>query len=350
MKKEIKKLKIFHGLVNYGSQSGLFASELRKLGYDAVSVTYPDLFKRKTDVELKHGGDLLQKTVKHLWNYFFRIKCFLEYDIFHFYYGETLLPKQLDLPFYKMFGKKIIMEYLGSDVQSYAISIAKYKWTNVIFMMSQEDGFFTDEVRRKRLENESKYISKSIVCAPCYSEFATSAEVLPLAIDTKRFAFVHLPEFDGQIRIMHAPTHRGFKGTDFIVEAIEQLKLEGYNIYFDLVENVTHDELLERYKRCHLFIDQIMAGWYGTATIEAMSIGRPVIVSLRREYFSYIDFGDKIPAIHADPDVIYNVLKDTLNMGVEFLIETGKKSRCFIEEYHDVKIVTKKLLKMYSEL
>jgi hypothetical protein len=31
-------------------------------------------------------------------------------------------------------------------------------------------------------------------------------------------------------------------------------------------------------------IDQIMAGWYGTASIEAMAIGRPVICFIRESY------------------------------------------------------------------
>lgn len=350
MKKERRKPKIFHGLVNYGIQSGLFARELRNLGYDAISVTYPDSFKRITDVELKHGGNFFQKIIKHSWNYLFRIMCFFKYDLFHFYYGTSLLPNQMDLPFYKMFGKKVIMEYLGNDIQGYQLSVEKYKWTNVSFMMSQEQGKIYDQRITNRYNREKKYIDKSLVCAPCYSEFAPKSEVLPLAIDSDRFKFAPLPRFDGQIRIMHAPTHRGFKGTDFIMQAIKRLKMEGYNIQFDLVENVTHDELLERYKLCHLFIDQIMGGWYGTASIEAMAIGRPVVVSIRPDYFEYIDFADRIPAIHADPDLIYEVLKITLENGIEFLMEKGKQSRQFVEMYHDVKVVTKKLINFYSRL
>lgn len=350
MSKKTKRPKIFHGLVNYGTQSGLFARELRKLGYEAISVTYPDRFKRITDVELKHGGNFFQKIFRHTWNYLFLIKCFFKYDIFHFYYGTSLLPCQMDLPFYKMFGKKVIMEYLGNDIQGYQLSVEKYKWTNVSFMMSQKEGIKSDQRIKKRYNREIKYINQSFVCAPCYSEFSPDSEVLPLAIDINRFSFTPLPEFNGQIRIMHAPTHRGFKGTDFIIQAIERLKTEGYNIYFDIVENVTHDELLDRYKLCHLFIDQILGGWYGTASLEAMATGRPVVVSLRPDYFKYIDFSDKIPAIHADPDIIYDVLKITLDNGIEYLIEKGKQCRQFVEMYHDVRVVTKKLVNFYSKL
>ena len=344
------KPKIFHGLVNYGTQSGLLANELRSNGFDALSVTFYDKFKRQTDVELKHGGSILEKIYNRIWNYQFLIKCFFKFDIFHFYYGHTLMPNQRDLPFYRIFGKKVVMEYLGNDIQGYKESIDKYRFTNVKFMMTEEEGFVYDYRIKKRFANEIKYCNKLIVCAPYLYEFSESATVLPLAVDISRIEFTAFPNNKDSIRIMHAPTHRGFKGTDFIERAIQRLISEGYNIQFDLVENVTHEELLNRYKLCHLFIDQIMAGWYGTATIEAMAIGRPVIVSTRREYFEFFEYSDEVPTINADPDIIYDVLRETLDNGFEFLEIIGKKSREFVEQVHDVKIVTDKLITLYDKL
>ena len=52
-----KELRVFHGLVNYGTQAGLFARALREAGVEAISVAFPDPFKRHIDVELLHGGD-----------------------------------------------------------------------------------------------------------------------------------------------------------------------------------------------------------------------------------------------------------------------------------------------------
>lgn len=345
-----KSKRIFHGLVNYGTQSGTFANELRRLGYDAVSVTMPDSFNRLTDIRLKHGGNLLQKIVRHSSNYFLRVKFFFSHDIFHFYFGTTLLPKQLDLPLYRVFGKKVIMEYLGSDIQSYKKSVEQYKWTNLKYKLSLEEGLAHDKTITSRYIFESKYCDKQLVCAPCYSEFATNAEILPLAIDLSNVPPVVFPSFDGTFRIMHAPTHRGFKGSQFIIAAVQQLIKEGYPIEFDLVENVSHSALLGRYAACHLFIDQIVAGWYGTASIEAMAVGRPVVVFVRPTYLSYVEFGKKLPTISADPDNIYQMLKDTLDGGIDSLHKRGERSRTFVEEVHDVKKVTRHLLDIYRGL
>jgi len=345
------KIKVFHGLVNYGTQSGFFARELRNKGFDAISVVNPDRFKRLTDVELLHGGSFPVKLLRHTYNYLCKLYWLFKYNIFHFYAGSTLFPGQVDLPVIRLLGKKIIMEYLGTDIQGYEVSVQKYKWTNLRAIMTPEQGLIYDKRNHDRYKFEQKYIHKSLVCAPVYSEFVHGSEVLPLAIDIHKFQFSPLPEIKNNVfRIMHAPTHRANKGTDYILDALDRLKTEGFQIEVDLVENILHDSLLEQYKKCHLFIDQIMGGWYGTATIEAMAIGRPVIVCLREEYFQYIDYGKKIPAIHADPENIYDTIKATLESGFDKLLDIGLKSRAFVEEVHALSRVTEKLISIYNKL
>jgi glycosyltransferase involved in cell wall biosynthesis len=261
-----------------------------------------------------------------------------------------LAPRQLDLPLYRLFGKKVVMEYLGNDIQGYELSIRKYRWTNMSHILSPAEGKKYDEKIRTRVKNEIKYIDRTLVCAPVYAEFAPHAEVLSLAIDIEAIPFSPMPAFNGTFKIMHAPTSRGFKGTKYIVEAVDQLRAEGLSIEFDLVEGVPHDELLNRYRACHIFIDQILGGWYGTASIEAMAIGRPVVVSIREDYFQHIDFGNQIPAIHADPDCIVQVLRELLNRSYGDLTKRGVESRKFVEEFHSVKKVTDKLVSIYESL
>jgi glycosyltransferase involved in cell wall biosynthesis len=240
------------------------------------------------------------------------------------------------------------MEYLGNDIQRYQLSVDKYKWTNVTFMMTPEEGRSRDQNIENRFNFEKRFIDKMLVCSPVYSEFIPNVELLPLAIDLKQYQYVTYPQFTGTYRILHAPTHRGFKGTDYIIKAINDLKNDGFKIDLILAENLTHAELKEEYKKCHLFIDQIMSGWYGTATIEAMAIGRPVIVSLRDEYFKYTNFSrEEIPLLHADPDNILNVLKSCLEISVTILKETGFQCRDFVEKKHDLKKLTVELLNHY---
>jgi hypothetical protein len=345
---QLNKLKVFHGLVNYGTQAGLLAKSLRENGIEAKSVVYHDSFKRQTDIELLFGGNIIQKVFNHSWNWIRRFYWFFRYNTFHFYYGISLFPFQLDLPLYKFFGKKVIMEYLGFDVQLYRFSVEKYgKNTNIGFM--KKGGLKHDNKILKRLRFESRYLDMKLVCAPCYSEFVTGSIVLPLAIDIKEYPFLPSQIINERIIILHAPTHKENKGTSFIKDAIERLIKEGFPIKLEIAENITHDELKIRYRACNIFIDQILGGWYGTAAIEAMAFGRPTICFIREEYFKYIDFSNKIPIINANQDTIYDVIKKLI-CSKEDLEKIGLKSRLFVEEIHNLQKITCSLIHTYLEV
>jgi glycosyltransferase involved in cell wall biosynthesis len=344
-----KKLKVFHGLVNYGTQAGLFAAELRNNGIQALSVTVADSFKRKIDKELFYGGNGFQKILKHGYNWLFKFYCFFRYNTFHFYFGITLFKNQRDLPLYKFFGKKVVMEYLGWDLQLYQMSVKKYKHTNARYYKDVNEALRGDIIKLKRLKLETKYVNKQLVCAPYLSEFLPNADVFPLAIDIEEIKFLPNSIPDKSLKILHAPTHQGNKGTMFIQNAINKLTEEGFSIEFKLVSGITHSELLDEYIQCDIFIDQVAGGWYGTASIEAMATGRPTICFIRESYFDYIDYGDEIPLINANPDTIYEVLKRTINEK-EKLPEIGRNSRKFVEEVHNVKALTLKLIKIYNNL
>lgn len=344
-----KKLKVFHGLVNYGTQAGFFALELRNQGIDALSVSSPDSFKRQIDVELLHGGNTIEKIFKHSWNWIQRFYWFFRYNTFHFYFGNSLFPRQWDLPLYRLFGKKVIMEYLGFDVQLYQYSIEKYDMTNVKFVFNDITGRIHDNKIIARMNFELKYIDLKFVCAPCYSEFVPDSVVLPLAIDLNEYTYSKKVQNQEEIMILHAPTNKDNKGTSFIIAAVNKLKSKGYKIKLEQVESVTHKELKSKYDECDIFIDQITGGWYGTASLEAMAIGRPTVCFLRESYFEYIDYAQKIPIINANPFTIYDVLKNLIEEKNKLPL-IGVQSRKFVEEIHDLKKITNTLIEYYQGL
>jgi glycosyltransferase involved in cell wall biosynthesis len=349
-KTKIRPYRVFHGLVNYGTQSGLLAKGLREAGVDAFSLTCPDTFNRTTDRYLLQGHSPASKAIYSLKNYISRTACILKYDIFHFYFGTSLWPNQIDLRILKALNKPIVMEYLGLDIQEYGTSISKYKWTNIAGRLTPNEGKAHDTTIRQRADFERKMCGKRLVCAPVYSEFAEDAEILPLVVDVRNWENTPLPQFDGVFKVLHLPTHKGNKGTNHIAEAIERLTRDGYKIDFNIVQGVPHSSLHKLYSSCHIFVDQILGGWYGTASIEAMACGRPVIVSLRDEYRRLVPFGNELPAIDADPDNIYQTLKSLIDGGYGRLSEIGVASRKFIEDIHGIQPVVKKLISIYDEL
>lgn len=78
----------------------------------------------------------------------------------------------------------------------------------------------------------------------------------------------------GKIRVGHAPSCRGKKGTENILEA-----LKNFDVEVVLMENMTNKEVLEVKKTLHLFIDQSVIEAYGMNAVECMAMGVPVISS-----------------------------------------------------------------------
>ena len=116
---------------------------------------------------------------------------------------------------------------------------------------------------------------------------------------------------------MHAPTDRKAKKSDYIENAIAKLKSEGYTFNYKCVTNVTHAKLKEEYISSDVIIDQLN-DIYGTVSVEAMALGRPVVCGMYPHYRLYDKRYEKCPIINADILTIYQVLKDII------LLEMGR--------------------------
>jgi len=350
----INGLRVFHGIVNYGTQAGYIAKGLRVIGINARSYTIMDAFNRETDFSFKKRENIFKKIFYYkIWYPLVKTWCIFNFDIFHFYYGTSLWPNQLDLPVIKFFGKKIVHHYLGHDVELYKETIEKYEFSNMDFWADEIKGSKHDIIIKKRLKNELKFSDFQIVCSPHYYQFVPNSTIIHLAIDTSKFEFTPLEYKDYSeepVVIVHAPTHRGVKGTQFLIEAVERLQNEGYFVELNICEGIPHDILLEEYKKADFSVASLLGGWFGTVGIEAMASGKGVISFLREEYLNHVEEEYKIdlPIVNANRDTIYDVLKHCL-LNRNFK-EWGKKSRLFVEKHHDMKIVAHQVNKIYETI
>lgn len=83
--------------------------------------------------------------------------------------------------------------------------------------------------------------------------------------------------------ISHSPTNRKAKGTDKILEVLDQLKDE-FSFRIDLIEGVSYQESIHRKAQSSLFIDQIGELGYGVSSLEALSLGVPTAVELLPDF------------------------------------------------------------------
>ena len=334
-----KNMMVFHGLVNYGTQAGYFSKALREAGVESVSAAYADAYNRLIDIDISNK----YKSKGFLWRRFkrllFLISIFRKYNVFHFYFGKTLLPNNIDAPFYRLFGKKTVMEYLGTDVDLW-LGLNGVDWR----------GRPVDRIKLvKRVKKQARQFDKQLVCAPVYYEFVDNSIIVPLAIDLSSYSY-HPIHYNREkvLTFMHCPSDRKAKKSDYIEAALKQLSKEGYEFNYKCITGVNHSQLIEEYVTSDIVIDQLNH-WYGTVSVEAMALGRPVVAGYRPHLCHYDCRFEGLPIINADIYNIYNVLKDILD-GKYDLAEIGKQSREFAMRTHDVKSVTKQLIDIYKSI
>src|ERR671937_2761550 len=88
---------------------------LRARGVDARLVVFNRYrLHPEADIDLRRDGGLLRQQLTQ-WRAFARLAPGT--DVFHFYFGLTLVPKSLQFPLLRALGKRWVMHFLGSDIR-----------------------------------------------------------------------------------------------------------------------------------------------------------------------------------------------------------------------------------------
>ncbi|RPI15676.1 MAG: glycosyltransferase family 1 protein [Ignavibacteriae bacterium] len=326
------KLRVFCGYANTGGLAYKIAEGLRKNGIKADSIVIEEhefaygYHKKQKYLSSKHT--FINKLLK----YFYFIKHAFKYDVFIFNTRGTLLSRNGDLKLLKIFGKKTGMIYVGCDIRDmnyYLNSTDKY---TVCKNCSDSYRVKVGCVMEKKI-SETASIQKEIN--------ASFSHPFDAQILNGKFNYLYLlleleeykPNYNinNKIRIVHSPSDEGIKGTNYILAAINELKKSGIEFEFELLKDKTHNEVKEAISNADILIDQMVAGWYGLISIEAMALGKTTVCYLRDELYNYIP---DIPVINLNPDNLADGLK-RLIQEKDKLKQYGIAGRKFTEKYHD---------------
>jgi glycosyltransferase involved in cell wall biosynthesis len=190
-------------------------------------------------------------------------------DLYIFVYGTVLWPDERFIKYLKANNKKIITLFLGSDIRDYQLFKKKFNISHWSF--SEELNQPGGEGKLKKLRLHEKY-SDAIFSVPDQSILAERSYFhlkIPMEID--RFKF-NIPKNDEPV-IIHAPSKPEIKGTDLIINTMEELKKEGLNFKFKLIRGMSHDMLMAELLNADILVDEIVLHGPGFLSFEAMLSG-----------------------------------------------------------------------------
>ncbi len=326
-----------------GGQMQLLAEAFRKRNIQATAASFNDDFRSyQNDIMLfRQGwkGDIDR--------FLFFIWALKHYDVFHFFWGHSLWNwwkfHLLDLPFLKLFRKKVIVHFRGLDI----VDICYFDYLrdrNRGLPVSKPPLSRPDQL--KKLKKWLKYADVVLVSEPDLFQVVPHALLSPQVIDMQYWTATKRPlsEQDGITRIVHAPSSRRKKGTDFIEQAVFNLQQKGYPVELILAENLPHYKIKELYEISDIGIDQVLYGWHGKVSVELMALEKPVICNINEEWRSY---RPDLPVLHADPGSLEQVL-ERLITNAALRKELGKRGREYVSKYHDVEVIVDQLLHLYE--
>jgi len=140
------------------------------------------------------------------------------------------------------------------------------------------------------------------------------------------------------VTIVHTPNHRGFKGTEFIFKAIEELKQEGLKINFKVIEKMKNTEVRRiLVDEADILVEQIIATGYALSGLEGLSAGIPVISNLHREDLTQIfrrySYLNECPIVSGTPEDIKDTIRKLIT-NPTLRNELGQAGRRYVEKYH----------------
>jgi glycosyltransferase involved in cell wall biosynthesis len=364
-----------------GNPQGLARAE-RELGLESWSVAFlQTCFGYQTDELLVRNSNhpiLLEiKRWALLW------RALRDFDIVHFNFGQTILPSLLagegsvgrryavclrrlyhlyasllnmtDLNLLQRAGKGIVVTFQGNDARQGDYSLENFK---ISIAQNVAQTYYTaqsDALKRRIISKFARYADRIFYLNPDLAYLLPpQAAFLPYGhIDLRVWrpspVMKPVPE---RPTLVHAPSHRAAKGTSHVLEAVKRLQHEGVAFDFILVEGVPQSEARLLYERADILVEQFLVGWYGGLAVELMALGKPVICYIREGDLKFIPthMRKELPIVNSTPTTLYPVLKELLTVRKHEIPEIGRRSRAYVERWHDPLRIAARLRDEYQAI
>lgn len=337
----LQSLSVVHAPMEIAGQVGTICRFLRKAGIQAVGYNYFPSYLNYEGTIVTDSYELIklaQNMIEH-------------FDLFHFHNGYTLFDDFRDIEMIREAGKRIIMHHRGNDVRfrSRARKMPHYENPYVY-----AENSLPDEKIDRNLRYFAEHVSAAIVqdhellpyVEDYYAAKGKKVYVLPRLFDIGRCSPKYPARGNREVLIVHAPTDRDFKGTEYVNRTIERLK-EELPVRYRLIEKMSHQEAWKILEQADIVIDQILCGAYGNLSVEGMALGKPVVCYIRPDLVDKYPPG--LPIQSANPDTLYDVLKELVRQP-ELRVELGRRGRRYVENHHHAEKVVRSLIAIYQEV
>ena len=295
--------------------------------------------------------------LRYILQFLFFIWAIFRYDVFIMCFmgrllDRTVMNRWLEFFLLKLARKKIILNTYGAEIMTPKLSLSSKNYKYSVLSGYREDPYYNSL-------DENEIVINRLYCQK-------QADVIISAIDHVEYLdrideYFHMRCIDlnsinpryhtgnSVIRVVHAPNHPKLKGTSYLVRIIDDLKKEGLSLELVILERCDHNRVLDVIRDSDIIADQFLLGSYARFAIEGMAFGKPVLCYLRETLFIYNPIWKECPIVNTSPDSLRNNIKE-LYFNPSLRINLGKKGRSYVEKYHSLEYVGKRLNNIINNL
>jgi hypothetical protein len=363
---------VLHAPFNFGSQASSLADAENAVRHEngergwSWSVDFEPLprFSEATKVFAAPNGwaGTLHRSLRP---FFYGLRHAAEFNVLHLYSGRSLLRcegrfalfDRRDLPLWKALGKKVFVTFQGCEVR-YRSATRHRPFSPCqpgVCDIRGCDASFETKLRRWA-DTLLRWADKAFCLNPDLLAHVPTAEFLPyvaLPVNVGHVSNVPAKRHVGNVPhkpiIVHAPTNRSIKGTEFLLAASESLQ-STYPHELRLVEGLPRDQALEVYAQADILVDQLRLGWYGALAVEAMARSVPVVAYLNEDDLARIPptMGDELPIQNASPATLAATLARLLE-DAALRQDLGCRGLRFVRRWHHPVKIARRMLDLYRD-
>lgn len=317
-----------------------------------IYLNYPERLLRIKPVLLRKLVSLIfHKVIFECYRAIVMTKWLLWADVVH-WTGDSAYKSNYDLWLLRCFRKKRFIEWVGSEMRVPEVTMKESPWYEEAFHNGYEYPTESKEASYALQEKFFRYGFTPVLVPEMQlflkpGLFSKVYTTQYRVFERDRYPQAFFPEErKDKIVIVHAPSAKFAKGSNYIIPIVEELK-QDYPIEFIMLHGVPRQEVIRTMQGCDIFIDQIVLGSYASAAIEAMSFGKPTVAYIMDSVYKQ-GIPYTCPIVNAHPDNLKEKLIGLLD-DARLRSRIGRESRSYVEQFHDADKIALQLLDFYKE-